>query len=211
MMVVALSPLAKIFQPYFHVYDPQKGFKTPVETITQDQLMKHPERMLVEEHFSIQVKRETGAVNLIFNQPRNIPEEMLRTWLTGGPTGTRCQETECYGIVEMPLDSDASAAMTWFATQGKTPDATLLKTIQEARASAQALSTDRVMAAIRRVNTCMRRQYEINEENKLGDFIPSPVEYLCAYALAEEQTKSSAELSAVKSRFKELMSLTSAR
>jgi len=206
MMLVGLCPLAKIFLPYFHVYD-GKDFNRPVETVTTSQLMKNPDRIYKEEFFSIAVKREVGGLNFIYNIPRQIPDTLIRNWLSN----PNVQETDCYGIVEMPLDQEAQAAMAYYVTNSRNPDKLLMEQVAAAREQAKTASLERVLGNIRRVNHAMRRQYELNEEQKLGDFIPSPVEYLCAYALAEEQTRSAAEEQAVKDKFKMLMAETRAR
>jgi hypothetical protein len=209
MICATYSSLAKIFQPYFHVYDTSSGKPVIIETVTRDQLMKTPDRIFKEEVFSVIVRRDSGDVHFISGRPRNITDQLLRWWLSGGVNCQEVQETDEYGVVELPIDPETQGALTYFLAN---PHDKASKGIQEALVDASArareMSRERVLKSCRQVYKALKKQYELNEEQKLGRYPPSPVEFLCAYALASDMAKEQNEKQEITDRFAELMKAT---
>lgn len=209
MICATYSPLAKIFQPYFHVYDFSEGKPVIIETVTREQLMKTPERIFKEETFSVVVRRDSGDLHFVSGRPKNITDQLVRWWVSGGTNAEEVQETDEYGVVEMPIDPETQGALTYFLAN---PQDRASKGIQEAlmHASnrAKEMSHARVLKSARQVYNALKKQYELNEEQKLGRYPPSPVEFLCAYALASDMAKEQDEKQELTEKFAALMKAT---
>lgn len=212
MFVISLSPLAKIFQRHL-----------------QEDLMKDPERIYKPENFRIIAEKPSGDVHLIFGKPMQIAQRPGRekdeavvdviNWLTGGPNGDLCRETDYTGVVAMPLDVDIIGSLATIVGVGlENPEAIEKEQKKQAKQvkteltlameKAKAISETRVMRAIRATHDNLKKQYEINRQNGLGAYQPSTTEFLCCYALAAEQAKRSEDRKRITEQFAKLMDET---
>jgi hypothetical protein len=202
MILIALCPLAKIFQKKFQVHGAE------IENLSISDLMENPERIFKEEEFTIRVVRSCGDVVFRYDQPKQIIDPDLRNWLCGGEDGEQSPETDNTGIVKLPFDQETDDQIRFYMAKGKLPPKAIAEAISEARAQAQALSSKRVMKAVERVHNALKRQYQLNEEQKLGAYQPSATEFLCAYLMkTSEQTEATRRKSVTES-FRNLMSET---
>ncbi len=206
MYYVCLSPLAKIFQPEFTVVIPgEKGEPATYETVTRAMLLKNPDRIHKKEQFSIKVERSVGTLIFKHGIPRVIVDPNIANWISGGPDGKRMQETDCYGIVKLPLTVEIEGAVGYFVNKGQQPPNELQQAFDEAQRTAEEMSNERVMGAIRMIHSSVKEQMRLNKEAGLGMPEPSAVEFLCAYVLAAEEAKSSKERKKVTDKFTEMM------
>ena len=207
MILVSMSPLAKIFQPFFYVYEQKNGKLVEKEKITQEELMENPDRIWVDEPFSITVSRSSGDLQFISGQHKFIGDQLLRFWLSGGAPGDQMQETDQYGIVQMPIDPDVQGAMTYYMSNPNAKmDKSLTDSVKDAQELAKKLSTDRVMRSVTQVYTAMMKQYQLNDENKQGRYQPSPTEFLCAYAMKSERENDINKRKKIADQFSALLS-----
>ena len=173
------SPIAKIFQPHL-----------------QESLLEDPSKIFVDEPCSIYVERASGRVEFKMGRPRVFirrqstdqceQTDFLVEWLTGGDDGNQCQETDLYGIVKLRYDDNVERGVTeaMMGGGGLPPD--LKQAVDTENEGAKRRSHERVMKAVRRVYENMKRQHQLNEENKFGKIQPSRVELLCNYVLKHE-------------------------
>lgn len=201
MILIALCPLAKIFQRRFSIKDEPK-------TYTVDDLLAEPDRVFKEENFTMSINRSAGDIAFTYGAPRQIVDPNLALWLSGGEDGTQSDDTDHTGIVQMPFDQATDEALRWYIAQGKALPPDLNDVIVSAREKAKELSKFRVMRQIHRVHSALKRQYALNEEQKLGAYQPSPTEFLSAYVLSSSEIQTAQKRSEITNAFKELMSKT---
>jgi len=197
--VAVLSPYAKIFQP---------RFKVGAEVLTTDDLMRNPDRIHVEEPFTVTVDRSIGSETFVYGVPRIITDETLAQYLTGGPQGEWKQETDHTGLALLPLSPESTGLMLAALTREGGARDLAERAATDATAALEAarlMSHERVMRQVRAVYKLLKRQREQNAEDKKGDAPPTPVEYLCAYVLAAEEGKKSDETKRITEQFKTLM------
>ena len=156
--------------------------------------------MYTNDRVNIYVPRASGdfvlklGVPKIFGGPQGSDKDQdilnIVDWLTGGESGDMCQETECYGIVKMNLsDIHVAALFDVMLEKGDTTKGltgNLKKEMDIALKDATERSRKRVYSSIRRVYRQLKDQYAKNKEANVGNFEPSPAEYLCKIALKKE-------------------------
>lgn len=205
--LATFAPEAKIFQPHL-----------------QHDLLENPDLIWKRDTSEIFVERSCGRIKFSSGQPKLFDRgqssdksedfESLMMWLTGGPDGMRCQETDCYGVVVVDLGSSSLAKLMGIvhtnidnpsAVKFDKLDVTMQDEIKTAQAKAVALSRERVMRNIRRVWQHMKLQYELNKQDGKGNYAPSPVEQLCQYVLQKEIAAERARTSKLTAAFEESM------
>lgn len=198
--VVCLTPLAKIFQPKYHkelIEDPNKIFEKKGT-------------------FQIVVTKPSGAINLEFRKPKLITDPAVLQWLTGGPEGDRCAETNYTGLVYAPVQDDVmegvaaiTAAMAEDPDKGKKVQEELSKTMvkkyNDSLKHVERLSEDRVVRTIKFVYNNLQKQYQLNKENNLGNYQPSETELLCTFALQQSIAESEGKRKEITKKFQEIL------
>lgn len=211
MFYALLSPLAKIFQPEFTVTHREGGGigfgkVKSYETVTARDLMADPERVFKEEEFSVKIYRSVGDLLFRYNVPRIFADPNVAVWLSGGDRGDLTEETNQFGIVKIPLDPELEGAMQFHVANNKeVKDRDVASALEEARSIAKKLSHDRVIRAIRKVRHCNIEQMKLDKEAGRGSYMPSPTEYLCAYVLSAEESKTAEERKRLTETYRSLM------
>lgn len=191
MLLIANSPLAKIFAPECH-----------------DELMRDPElvfKPLAEHPFSLIINTSCSSWIFKGGEARDIQDSHLAWYFSGGNDGQQNQETDWTGIVQMPLESTSIVELLNYARAGKTIPAKLAEETANAETNAQLRSKNRVMNMIKRCYTHLQNQYQKNKEDNKGEYVPSATEFLCGYVLAQELESNHAAKKALTSKFSELM------
>jgi hypothetical protein len=200
-VIGCFCPLAKIFQPSFEV----KKEDGSIEVVTTHMLMKNPERIRTPEKFSVLVARSCGDVKFWYGEPRYISDVDLDAYLSGGPDGDWKQETDFSGLVQVPMDGDSMGElMAQVAAGGKTSES-LESRVKKSQSIAKDISEKRVMRQIRSTLGHLKKERERLQEEGKGAYVPSPVEFLCTYALASEETQNADELAKITESFNSLM------
>lgn len=191
--VIAASPLVKCYLPEWH-----------------ERLSEDPDLLFDDQTpFEFDVPRGSKAFKMKFNTPilvtGNDEKESLTLYqyLIGELAHTR-METNQYGIVPFETGTDlvqqtdrliyyaglmASVDPKIKAQAQKDFDRTNLEMkqgIDGARAPSKALSEKRIKTAMKIVHNNLIRQWQINEEMKLGKYPPSLAEMFGAVALDKE-------------------------
>ena len=201
-VVGCFCPMAKIFQPRFEVKNPDGTF----EIVTTAMLMRDPERIRKEEKFSILIERSIGDVKFWYGEPRYLANSDLVAYATGGIDGDFKQETDFSGLVEVPLDGDTMGELMAQIAGGQAAEGSLTSRIKGSQQIAREISEKRVMRQIRTTLQRLKKERERLQEEGKGNYTPSPVEFLCTYALASEETTTTEELKKITDSFNELMS-----
>jgi hypothetical protein len=205
MLMASYTPLAKIFQPFFSVYERRNGKLVETELVTQDMLLRAPDRVFKKEIFSITIQRSIGTIRMISGQPMDIADPDVWQWLCPPQGQPENQETDPYGVVDVRLDPEVQSAIAYFATTSTdTIPEELARQMRAAHDDGMARSKAKVMKQIRYLHDCLRKQYQSSDEQKLGRHDPSPVEYLCTYVLNEELMQDSEEKARIRQQFHEL-------
>lgn len=197
--VVCLTPLAKIFQPKYH-----------------KELTESPNSILEEKDFSMIVTKPSGAIHFEFRKPRLITDPSVLQWLTGGPDGDRCAETNYTGLVYAPVQDDimesvaaVTAAMAEDPEKGRKVQEQVSKTMmgryKERIAGVKKMSEDRVMRTIKFVYTNLQKQYQLNKENNMGLYQPSETELLCTFALQAQLAESEDKRKEITKKFQDIL------
>jgi hypothetical protein len=210
--VICLSPLAKIFQPAYH-----------------KQLMKNPDLVYdAKMQFDVIASKPSGDITLPYNKVIDLTKFFGRStnedrkiidcfnWLTGGEDGMLSRETDKTGCVLAPVDLEMTEmAIEYTQLLAEDPEAAekfkksmmskKTKTVS-AMDKAREISNNRVMRTVHTVYDNLKKQQQLNRENNLGSYIPSPSEFLCAWILKAEETKTADERKRVTESFAELMS-----
>lgn len=209
--VVCLSPLAKIFQRRYH-----------------NELMKNPMAVFdAKAKFDIVADKPSGNLVLPYAQVVDLTKYFGRStnedrkiidcfnWLTGGENGDLSRETNKTGCVIAPVDLEmVDMAIQYTQLQSEDEEAAekfkkkmLTKGGLNAGGmkKAREMSDRRVMEAVRTVYENMKKQKQLNKESGLGDYVPSPTEFLCAYVLSAEEKKTAKDREEITKQFAELM------
>lgn len=213
--VISASPLVTMYLEEWH-----------------DRLLEAPDLIFEnKEDFAFDVKSGCGAVaKLRFNKPFNVADikgrsdkelDMIYGWMIG-EAGHSYHETDQYGIVPFDPGVDLVERQDEMAqldnlmsddpkvvaeTQKKIAriqkdTAARLRTMRE---SVKKASEARILRAAKTVHNNLMRQWQINEEMKLGKYPPSISEMLGAHAL-DKQIKAAAQKGAVlKEKMNSLM------
>lgn len=219
--VIAGSPLAKIFQTN-HVpgLDPLPENKWP------NYLMRNPDKVVNEDAFEVMVKRATGGLKFNYMVPKQVTArddqaaKAVYEWLIDS------QESDCYGLVPFEAGFDAMAVMSQIlefdhmalvsddkraaAAKAKRDDLqkSIRPSLKNAMEKAREKADERVMKNIKRVYEMLMRQYELNREQNLGLYTPSPVEYVCTYILRDEIEKAEAATKKMNEQFASMVEKT---
>lgn len=209
--VICPSPLAKIYLPEWH-----------------DRLLDNPELIYDNKSdFIFDIVTGTRAIKIRFNKPvalggandKDIAQ--LFGWLTG-EIGTSQHETDIYGIVEYNPGVDLVERQEEIAQLDDlvSDDPKAVAAAQKRVAEIQADTQNRLRAmkeglvkkaevrikrAMKTVHNNLVRQWQINEEQKMGKYPASISEMLGAFALDKEIKASEAKGSKLKSRMNEMM------
>ncbi len=179
--------------------------KIPHEVLTRADIMKKPERLKVEEQFTITIERGLGDIHFRSGIPRQISDITLAWWLSGGPDGKEVQESDWTGIVMIPVDEDVTQAIAFYTARKLKPDNRVQEAMTSAIDVARKNSNERTLRAIRGLYNGLQAQYKINKEQGGGLHEPSPVEFLAAYILASEEAKRMDDKSELVEQFSALM------
>lgn len=184
---IAASPLVKIYLPEWY-----------------DRLEANPELIYdMETSFDFWVDTGTRSVKVAFNVPQMESNVDLFRYLTGGKTGSESTATNIYGIVafdpqiDMVSTFDQLAQLDAFTSDdpakvkaaAKKRDKIRAETqgkIQSTRANVHKMSKERILRAIRFNHNNLIKQWQTNEEMKLGKYPPSMSELLGAMAIKPE-------------------------
>ena len=178
------------------------------EVLTPEALAKTPERILVDEDFTFEVNRSLGDVPFRFGVPRILRDVDLIRWLSGGEDGAEVSETDHTGIVQMKLPDEVESAIQYYSTRGLPMPEEIAKERDLAFQTAKDLSRTRVMRAVYAVHARLKEQYRSNKERNLGLYEPSPTEYLAAWVLNAEETRSYNDKKQLLESFNELIQKT---
>jgi len=214
---IAASPLVKVFLPEWH-----------------DRLAEKPDLMFdMEEPFEFTISTGTRGIRVKFNTPQQIEgknqrdNEAIYNWLTGGKDGTQNQETDIYGIVM--FDPEMDLAQTYDQLQSledyisddpkKVKEAkakqdamrkAAAEKIRTARERVRLASDARVRRAIKNNHRNLLKQWELNEEMKLGKHKPSMAEQLGMIAIDKEIQAAENKRAVITKRTQEIMGRTGA-
>ena len=191
MIIMSMCPLTKIFVPEM-----------------QKELLNNPSRVFAEEKFSFVVNTSRRDYRYDYSQPTFETNALLLNWLLGGDDGMQCQETDWTGMVKIDLDAMQNGAVLSAIAGMSKIDNSVQQSIEDAKVRAAILSQERVMKQIRSINGNMLKQYEINRQEGKSPYAPSATEYLCAFVLADEQKKNSADRQEIANKFAELLKST---
>lgn len=208
MFFIALSPLVKIFLPEWH-----------------DRLQEDPDLIYDDKtEFDFIIPTGTSAIRVKFGTPQlvNGPDqkqnETLLNWMTGGPRGTECQETDCFGIALFNpkvdlistldrinlLDDDTSKGAK--EKQAKL-QADAKANLKSERVIAKAVCEERIKRALRFNHNNLVAQWQRNEEMKMGKYPPSITERLGIIALDKEIQKAAAKGSKINEATNKIMNM----
>lgn len=209
--VVCASPMVKVFLGEWH-----------------ERLLENPE--LIEDFdtdFSFSVISGCAAFPVDFNKPmmvtagRDDDVESKYQWLIGESVGAQ-QETDLYGLVPFETTVDlvqradeisrlsmkilndskgAEAAQKAIQKIQKDTNAALAKVRQDAKDR----SALRLRRAMKRNHNNLVKQWQRNEEMKLGRFPPSMTELFGAHVLDAEIRRAASRGEKIKTRMSELM------
>lgn len=217
---IAASPLVKIYLPEWH-----------------DRLLEEPD--LIHDYktpFSFVVDTGSTGIRVNFNTPQQVhggddkQNRSVHHWLTGGPDGHLARDSDIYGIVEFNPQMDLVETMDQFSQMDQIlamGELTKKEAAEEAaklheqrkfaaaklhaaRERVKKLSEERIRRAIRFNHNNLIKQWQTNEEMKMGKYPPSITEMLGAGAIEGEIAKSDAKNRKARDRFNELMSHTQA-
>lgn len=181
-VLVAASPLAKIFQRRWTVRENGKSYTMEIEQLADD-----PKRVFLEEEFSILVPFSNGAEQFWHGIPQTIQDPLKRDVLTGGSDGLSFQDYQWTGIVELRIGYDVLSQILASAAGSESVSfkrETVVDAIQDARLRA----TARCLEQARRTYRALKDQREkLLEHGNKATYTPSVAEFLCAYVLKEEE------------------------
>lgn len=207
MYYIAASPLVKIFLPEWH-----------------DRLQADPDLIYDDKTaFSFNVVAGTRGVVVHYNRPQQTNDNDLYNWLVGGATGTTSRDTDIFGLVpfdpktDILRDFDELTKLEEWAMsedpeqakkamlQLKARKAQAAVAMREARAKVREQSEARIKRAIRLNHNNLIRQWQVNEEQKLGKYPPSIAEMLGSHALISEIEAAKNKGAELKKRASEMM------
>lgn len=211
-LVIAASPLVKVFLREWW-----------------DELMANPDAMTdFKTPFSFDIQRGCKAFKSKFNVPMEITgsddKEVLNlyNWLTGGPEGRDFPETDPWGVVAYDPKVDLVARLdemsrleSLMEDDGSGPEVSMkeLKKLRDdskksmltARADARVKAEERILRCMKNNHNNLVRQWQLNEEMKMGKYPPSVSELMGAHALSDQIKKANAKTQKVMAQMSELM------
>lgn len=206
MYVICATPLVKIFLREWH-----------------DRLLEDPELIKdFETPFEFTAVTGTRGFKLKFNTPMQVNDNDLYKWLVGGNTGAESKDTDIYGIVpfdpkiDMATTLDELSVLEDFvsddpkkaAAAAKKRDAMRKEAANKIKATRERVreaSETRVRRAIRFNHNNLIKQWQTNEEMKMGKYPPSVAEMLGAHAIDKEISDAKNRGSELKKRMSDLM------
>lgn len=220
MFVIAASPLTKAFLRDW-----------------SDRLQLEPDLIFKQDiEFSFIVPRGTGPIKLEYNKPtpvasllRGNPSDKdiltLYNWLIGGSDGLQTQETDVFGIVPYEPGFDPVREMQSLAdlenfvsddpkkvAAAKKRQADKQKEIAAAiknlKTSSKSAADARVLRHMKWAHNNLIKQWQLNDEMKLGKHQPSTTEMLGAHALSDIIKKADEKARVLKDRMNEIMKTT---
>ncbi len=212
--VVCATPLVKVYLPEWH-----------------KQLLDNPELLQDDKTaFSFSIAHGVSAFRVDYNKPmmvtsgRDDDVESKYQWLIGEAVGSQL-ETDIYGLVpfETTLDlvqrSDEMAQLTMQITTTQDPQETkaiqkaiskiqsdTAKVLSQVRLNARERSEERIKRAMRFVHNNLVKQWQRNEEMKMGKFPPSMTELFGAHVLDAAIREAQNQGGKMKARMNEIMS-----
>lgn len=204
-ILVAASPLAKIFQKRWTVRENGKAYTMEVEQLVED-----PDRVFVEEEFSILVPFSSGAEQFWHGIPKPIQDPMRREVLAGGDDGISFEETAWTGIVELKINVDTLSMIlgSFAGSQQSISKDAVVDAIKDARNRAN----ERCMRQARKVYTALKKQREaLKESGSKATYAPSVSEFLCAHVLANEEKILKQKYDSMREKVDSLIGMVEAR
>lgn len=182
MILVAASPLAKMFQRRWTVRENGKSY-----TMEVDQLVEDPDRVWKEEEFSILLPFSSGAEQFWHGIPKPVQDPLRREVICGGSDGLSYEETAWAGVVELRVDVDVLSMILGSATGGSGgafDRSAVVTAVEDARKRAN----ERCLRQARKTYSALRDQREkLKEAGNKATYSPSVAEFLCAHVLANEE------------------------
>ena len=111
MLIGIFSTLVKMFVPFHTVWRPDKDGKSRPVTVTLADLQDNPEALFSAEKFAITIPRSAGDMRFTSGAPRYIATEDIVRWVTGGPEGEHCKETDWTGCVQVNMPAEEMGEM----------------------------------------------------------------------------------------------------
>ncbi len=205
-LVIAASPLVKVY-----LREHWESLMESPDLMTDD---KTP--------FEYDVPRGCTAFKIKFNTPTEVhgrdDKEVLNlfNWLTGGMGGREFPETDAWGIVAFEPKVDLVARLDEMARLDALEDEVSMKELkklrldsrtamQTARLEARKASEERIMRCMKNNHNNLIRQWQINEEMKMGKYPPSVAELMGAHALSDQISKANKKTQKVMQQMSHLM------
>lgn len=187
MLIGTFSPLVKIFQTQF-------------DEVLRGRMMENPDLMFDKTDpapgWKLRIYRPSGDYPLAFGYPKPEQDTLLRWWITGGKDGCQCVETDYTGCVEVPLGYEDQGKLFADLVSGDTPAVDLMDNMKKSVSKAEEMSEFRVMRAVNATFAFITKQWQANEENKLGRHLPSVTEFLVLHLkskMVDRKTKAERE------------------
>lgn len=202
---------------------------------------ENPELVFEPVPFKVIIPRSFGAIVMEHNKPMHtsklFPKQAQRKqdehmrdeidalvqWLTGGPEGTRSEETDIYGVVSLDVDLDIGSQIVDIATLTEADTETGNKKAKKAYEDMQKVLLDRTKGAIERARELadarVRRAMKITHQNLIkqyetlrtegkGVYSPSVAEAIGAHVLMAELEKASSKKRSMVEKFTKVMNET---
>lgn len=185
--LIAASPLVKIYLPEW--YERLEANPSLIEDSKTD--------------FEFWVDTGTRSIKIPFNKPLLVTDVDLYRYLVGGTTGSESTATNIFGIVafdpkiDMVSVTDELAQLDAIISDDPKERAAAAKKaerirkdasakVADTRAAVRKMSEERIKRAIRFNHNNLIKQWQDNEERKVGRYPPSMSELLGAMAIKPE-------------------------
>ncbi len=213
MFFIASSPAVKVFLPEWH-----------------SRIQKDPSLIRSMEPFEFFVNRGTSSIKVQFNTPMQVPAKMgkdekeilnILNWLTGGPHGFECQETDWTGIVMFDpqvdmistfdqisqFDEDGTPAeLAKARKKAEKITADAAAKVKATRAKVKLQSEERIERVLKNMYNNMHRQWQLNKQANVGNEEPSVVEKLAMFVLDDRIRASNDAKATLDKKVNEIMS-----
>jgi len=207
LILVAASPLAKMFQRRWSVRENGKSY-----TMEVDQLIEDPDRVFKEEEFSILVPFSSGAEQFWHGIPKPIQDPMRREVLAGGEDGLSFEETAWSGIVDLRMDVDALSMILGAAAGADTGVPFKKSDVVDAIQDARRRGNERCLRQARKTYRALKDQREkLRESGSKATYAPSVSEFLCAHVLANEEKALRVKSDSMQKKVDELIGMVEER
>jgi len=202
--VVQASPLTKIFLPQW-----------------QEVCLTNPEKIVSNQKFTVTIPRPCGSITLVHGVPvvastlikqskaRKVEDDEtapLVAWLTD----ERNAETDIYGVVAVPIETNVADAIMALVSGGSGGEADLIKDIKKELASsiisARKRADARVMRQCGKMYDVVRETVRAMKADNKGEYSPSYSEALALDILKDQIRKTRAPDNKAQGIFDEAMS-----